>query len=114
MNGETKAAPAFAARSAWFAEKTSVVFTRMPSALTVLIACSPTSDIGIFTTTFGCHEATRRASSTSGSYSIEMHSAEMGPSTTSQISRPTPAGCARESVACLANTRRLSVSPACS
>ncbi len=58
----------------------------MPSALTRLIACSPTSLIAIFTTTFGCHDAMRRASSTSGSSSVEMHSAEIGPSTTSQIS----------------------------
>jgi hypothetical protein len=86
MNGETYAAPARAASSDWFAEKISVVLTLMPSADSRPIACRPCSVIAIFTITFGCHEAMRRPSSTSASAVVEMHSAEMGPSTTSQIS----------------------------
>jgi len=52
MNGLMKLAPAFAARSAWFAEKQSVTLTRIPRDESTRTAGSPVSVNGTLTTTF--------------------------------------------------------------
>ena len=49
-NGETYAAPARAASSAWFAEKIRVQLVGMPSAESTLMAFRPSAVMGIFTT----------------------------------------------------------------
>jgi hypothetical protein len=53
MNGEMKVAPAFAARSAWFAEKQSVTLTIRPSSDKARQARSPSQVSGTFTAMFG-------------------------------------------------------------
>ena len=49
MNGLTYAAPTFAARSAWLAENTSVMFTRVPSDARTFVALRPAAVIGTLT-----------------------------------------------------------------
>ena len=52
MNGETKLAPAFAARIAWAGEKQSVTFTIVPSSRRTRQACKPSGVSGTFTAMF--------------------------------------------------------------
>ena len=53
MNGLTYFAPDFAASSAWFAEKTSVTLTGVPSEDSARHARRPSGVMGTFTTTLG-------------------------------------------------------------
>ena len=89
MNGLTNAAPAFAARSAWFAEKQSVTFVRMSRSENVRVATRPASVSGTFTTTLEWIAARCIPSRTMPSASVAVTSADTGPSTIPQISRIT-------------------------
>ena len=51
-NGETKRAPALAARSAWVGAKIRVMLTRLPSAASTFVALSPSAVQGNLTTMF--------------------------------------------------------------
>src|SRR5690242_6036992 len=83
------AAPAFAARSAWAAEKTSVTFTRMPRSVRRRVALRPSGISGHFTTTFRWMRASRSPSSSMPVAFVLTTSALTGPSTIAQISRST-------------------------
>ena len=58
-NGDSRLAPAFAARSPWLAVKISVQLVLMPSSANRLIASRPFSLIGTLTTMFGASFAKR-------------------------------------------------------
>src|SRR5947209_4312838 len=83
-NGLTSTAPAFAAKSPWFALKTSVQFVRIPSPRRRAIASSPVSLIGIFTTTLGAIFANARPCASMPSTSSATTSAETGPFVSAQ------------------------------
>src|SRR5262245_51770425 len=89
MNGLTNDAPAFAARSAWFALKQSVTFVRTSRSANARVATRPWSVSGTLTTTFGWIAARWIPSRTIPSASVAVTSAETGPSTIEQISRTT-------------------------
>ena len=62
MKGEMKVAPAFAASSAWLAEKQSVTLTCVPSPVSVLQAFRPSSVSGSLTVTLEAILASLRPS----------------------------------------------------
>ena len=64
MKGETKLAPAFAASSAWLAEKHRVTFTMRPSSESVLQAFSPSGVSGTLIAMFSAIFASSRPSAT--------------------------------------------------
>ena len=87
-NGDTYAAPAFAASIAWFAEKINVTFTGIPSDESTFVAFNPSTVIGIFTTIFGWIFAISRPSAIipSASTVVAFTSPLIGPSTIVVIS----------------------------
>src|SRR3972149_2133154 len=86
INGLINVAPAFAASKAWFGEKQSVTFVRIPSPFSAFTAFSPSLINGTFTTMFLWIFARSRPSFMIPSKSVERTSALMGPSTMAQIS----------------------------
>jgi hypothetical protein len=89
MKGEMNVAPAFAASSAWFAEKQSVTFTIVPSPVSTLQAFRPSQVKGTFTAMFFAIFASLRPSAIMVSESSAVTSALTGPSTVPQISSTT-------------------------
>ena len=87
MKQEAKVAPACADRSAWLAENTSVMFTRISSAESARVAARPSLEKGTFTTTCSCSAFSARPSSTMPAASSETTSALTGPPTMSQMRR---------------------------
>jgi hypothetical protein len=85
-NGESRLAPAFAARSPWLAVKISVQFVLIPSSAKRLIASRPSSLIGTLTTMLGASFANARPSVSMPSTSSATTSAETGPLVIVQIS----------------------------
>ena len=86
MNGETKAAPALAARRACSGEKIRVTLTLMPSEARILVALRVSTHMGSLTLMLGWMAASSLPSFTISSAVVDMASAEMGPSTISAIS----------------------------
>src|SRR3989338_303940 len=86
-NGETKVAPAFAAKRAWAAENTNVTLVFMPFLESIRTALSPSSVMGTLTTTFAAHEANPPPSAAMSSAFSETPSTETGPGTNLHISR---------------------------
>ncbi len=84
--GEMYVAPALAASSACDAEKHSVTLVRIPSCAKTRTAFRPSSMSGTLTTTFLWIFASSRPSRRISSRVVASTSAEMGPSTISQIS----------------------------
>ena len=101
-------APAPAASSAWLAEKTRVMLTGMPSAVSAWVAARPCSQNGTLTVTCSCSSRSARPSATIPSGSAETTSAETGPPTRSQIRRMISPG----SPSSLASSEGLVVAPA--
>src|SRR5579859_1400334 len=86
MKGETKVAPALAARTAWLTEKHRVTLVLMPLSLKKRQAFRPSQVIGSLTVTFGWILDRARPSLFMPSKSIAATSALIGPSTRAQIS----------------------------
>ena len=86
--GDTYAAPALAAKSAWFAVKIRVTLTLIPSAAKTFVAFKPSAVIGILTTILGWIFAISRPSRIipSASSVVAFTSPLMGPSTIDAIS----------------------------
>ncbi len=85
-NGDSRLAPAFAARSPWLAVKINVQLVLMPSSAKRLIASRPSSLIGTLTTMFGASLANARPSVSIPSTSSATTSADTGPLVIVQIS----------------------------
>src|SRR4051794_25560862 len=85
MKQEMYVAPASALSSAWLAVKTRVMLTGWPSADSSLVAARPSLENGTLTTMCSCSVRSARPSATMPAVSAETTSADVGPSTSSQI-----------------------------
>src|SRR3954468_2745483 len=107
MKHEMYVAPASALSSAWLALKTSVMFTGWPSAESSLVAARPAFENGTLTTMCSCRVRSARPSATMPAASSDTTSADVGPSTRSQIRRMMSPG----SPSALASSDGLVVAP---